>query len=81
MPERRHETFQSLPSGFQSPPRNTTSSSLTLTDPAARLDEMEEKYEKMATKLWTLGEYILFLDDELRRLQAGEPSRRLVTQE
>lgn len=81
MPERRHATFQSWPSGFQPHPRITKSSSLTLTDLAARLEEMEEKYEKMATKVWILEEHILFLDDELKRLRAGEPSRRLPTQE
>lgn len=31
----------------------------------------------MSTKVWQLGEHTLFLDDELRRLRAGEPSRRL----
>lgn len=58
-------------------PRNTTSSNLTLSDLAGRLHNMEKKYEEMPTKVWQLGEQTLFLDDELRRLRAGEPSRRL----
>lgn len=38
---------------------------------------MEEGYAKMETKLWQLEQHMLFLDEEMRRLRAGEPSRRV----
>lgn len=72
MSERRQETVRSSPSGNQQPPCGAT-----LTELAERLENMGDKLEKISTKVWLLGEHVLFLDDELKRLRAGEPSRRL----
>lgn len=67
----------------QNPPTEMPTTSTTPTAPniPQRLDEMEKKFNVLSTKIWQLGEHLQFLDDEVRRLRAGEPSRRLPTRE
>jgi hypothetical protein len=77
MLERHHENFAPLPSNSRTHSQGAAATTPTITELASRLDEVEEKDKKLETKVWQLEQYVSFLDEELRRLRAGEPSRRL----